>query len=267
MLIGLVTDTMLHDRASRTQWLIVFTAIVVFVVLAVSPPGMTSVLLLSSAAVMWSIIAYVARRLGPAALPSWREPMHVGVLAVCGVGATLVVLAAVAEDHSVLRAGPLLLLQLLVAQAVWALLRYPVERPKRQGRRSVRKDALWGLALGGIGAGTYSAIALILYVLSAREPGVEAPAGPRLSAMVAAYFAGLLSAGLLAGILRPLARWPLGAMGLGILGGWFAYTAIGIAVDGFPVTPEIVVYGLIGGVMGGPLIGLALYVDPPTFRS
>lgn len=81
--------------------------------------------------------------------------------------------------------------------------------------------------------------------------------------MITAYVGGLLVAGLLAGLLRPLSRFPLGAIGLGIIDAFFAYSAVGLAVDGLVQLREAVTMCAIPGILAGPLAGLILYVDPP----
>lgn len=81
--------------------------------------------------------------------------------------------------------------------------------------------------------------------------------------MVLAYFAGLLPAGLVAGLLRPLGRFLLGAMGLGIVGAIFAYGAVGIATEGPALDGRVLIMGLVLGLLVGPAAGLSLYVDPP----
>jgi hypothetical protein len=85
----------------------------------------------------------------------------------------------------------------------------------------------WGVR-GGLFFGlAYSAIALVLYALRGRE-SFEAN-GVTLGSLVAAYVLGALAAGIVVGLLRPLLRWQLGAMAVGVAAAVPACVGIGLA--------------------------------------
>ena len=152
----------------------------------------------------------------------------------------------------------------LCLQAVWAVYRYPVVvRPPEAPPRRLFADLRWGFTWGIGLAVVFSAYVAVLLFLDAL--GTENPLfGTRpLWFIGAAYFAGGMSGGVIAGLLRPASRWPLGAMAMGILVAFPAYWAVSLVVpyidadEGLTTFREQLVAGFVCALMVGPPAALA----------
>jgi hypothetical protein len=87
-----------------------------------------------------------------------------------------------------------------------------------------------------------------------RYPTPQAPWAAQRGTWLANAFRGL-------GLLRPLARFPLGAMLLGALGALCVYCAVGVPVLGFPLRPAHLLLGLAAALLIGPAFGLGFRND------
>ena len=87
--------------------------------------------------------------------------------------------------------------------------------PSAAERRSVAADVRWGVGAGLWFAAAYSVLAAAIF--AARGSAPLAGAGLTLPGVVAAYFAGGAAGGALVGLGRPLLRWQVGAMLVGVL--------------------------------------------------
>ena len=217
--------------------------------------------LVLTALILWGALAAMARRLGRAKDASYYEPGIVMFVCTIPIVAAFVMLPA-GSGVDVLVVTTPCALALWIGQAVWALLRHPTpQAPWAAERGTWLGNAFRGLAWGAAAAVIYSMIALLLFALGEAR-GETPPADfPSLSAIVVGYTAGFLAARLLVGILRPLARFPLGAMLLGALGALCVYGAVGVPVPGFPLRPAHFFLGLAAALIIGPACGLGFRND------
>jgi hypothetical protein len=216
--------------------------------------------LVLTALILWGALAAMAHRLGPAKDASYYEPGIVTFVCTIPIVAALLALPA-ASGVDILVAIPFVL-ALWLGQAVWAILRYPTPQARWAAQSGTwLGNAFRGLAWGAAAAVVYSIIALLLFALG--EARGEAPPAhfPSLSSIVVSYAAGFLAAGTLVGLLRPLARFPLGAMLLGALGALCVYGAVGVPVLGFPLRPAHFLLGLAAALFVGPAFGLGFRND------
>lgn len=249
-----------RSRANTFQWGIVCLGFAIFVVTAWRFGAPLYWPLVGTAVILWGALAAIARRLGPAKDATYYEPVIVTFVCTIPVVAAFVMLPA-GSGLDVLVAIPCAL-ALWLGQAVWALLRYPTpQAPWAAQRGAWLGNAFRGLAWGATATVIYSIIALLLFALGEAR-GKAPPADfPSLSAIVVSYAAGFLTAGLLVGLLRPLARFPLGAMLLGALGALCVYGAVGVPVLGFPLRPAHFLVGLAAALFIGPAFGLGFRND------
>lgn len=125
----------------------------------------------------------------------------------------------------------------LAGTSSWALLRFRMTGSAADATR-YRRDLRWGLRTGLAWAASFSILAALIFVVVSIGWGIEhggwhdvgpAPPGGLLGLfgmVVGAYFLAGAIAGPLVGLLRPYARWPLGAMAVGIIGGSAVYAAV-----------------------------------------
>jgi hypothetical protein len=111
-----------------------------------------------------------------------------------------------------------------------------------------------GVKLGLMFAAAFSVIASVVFILTGGSAFDRSVA--TLTRVIAAYVAGGIISGALFGILRPLARWAIGAAMLGIIVAVPAYAGMRFAINGFGLwTMEdtaavLVLSSLIGGASG-----------------
>jgi energy-converting hydrogenase Eha subunit B len=89
-----------------------------------------------------------------------------------------------------------------------------------------------GAAIGLAFACLYSLYVTGLYLIQGPEPFQRL--GTNLGVVIGTYFFGGISAGVVVGVLQPIARWRLGAMGVGIIAAFFVFFGILVAADGLP---------------------------------
>jgi hypothetical protein len=150
---------------------------------------------------------------------------------------------------------------MLCIQAIWAVYRYPTAaRTPNEPPRRLLGDLRWGLAWGiglAVFFSLYVAVLFFLDRIGTDNPAMQAQ---DFGLVIAAYFAGGVFGGLIAGLLRPASRWPLGAMAMGILVAFPAYWAIGVILpyvdpsDGPTTLREQIGIG----------VGCALMIGPPA---
>jgi hypothetical protein len=78
----------------------------------------------------------------------------------------------------------------------------------------------------------YSLYVVGLYLIQGPEPFRRL--GTTLGVVIGTYFFGGISAGVVVGVLQPVARWLPGAIGIGIVGAFFVFFGILVAADGLP---------------------------------
>ena len=92
----------------------------------------------------------------------------------------------------------------------------------------IRQYVLIGLAFACL----YSLYVCVLYLLQGSAPFDRL--GTNLWIVIGTYFFGGISAGVVVGLLQPLARWRLGAIVIGIIAAFFVFFGIVVAQDGLP---------------------------------
>jgi hypothetical protein len=122
-----------------------------------------------------------------------------------------------------------------------------------EGKR-VGENITDGVKVGLMFSAAFSLIALVIFVLSGgaafdRSSGI-------LIRVIAAYVVGGIASGAVFGLLRPLARWAIGAAVLGVIVMAPAYAGMRFAVQGFaPWTMEdtstvLTLAGIVGSMSG-----------------
>ena len=149
----------------------------------------------------------------------------------------------------------------LCVQAIWAVYRYPtaVKAGNAPPRHPIR-DLKWGLAWGLGLALVFSIYVGALFVLDGIGTDDPSMGAREFLFVIAAYFVGGLFGGLMAGLLRPASRWPLGAMAMGILVAFPVYWAIGVILP--YIDPSDAPATLREQIGIG--VGCALMIGPPA---
>jgi len=142
----------------------------------------------------------------------------------------LVVMPASFSPPISLREAAGLGMGVLALEAIYVVGRFEplTDRTYAPFGRRVRQAVLAGLGMA-IGLSLLATIIVTLAVFF--SSGASDGAFGFLGLVVAAYVTGGIVAGLLVGSLRPLSRWPLGTMLLGILGGIIVYGAMAPVVS------------------------------------
>lgn len=143
------------------------------------------------------------------------------------------------------------------ALGLWAVFRYPARQVPR-ARRSLAADLRWGLLWGAGGAAALSLVMLVVAVLALAD-GERLPVGW----ILASYWGGGLGAGAIAGLCRPMARWPLGSMLAGMPATGMVYGTVMLAMGragaggAEPLTPGLMLATMFVFCVGmGPMAGL-----------
>lgn len=152
------------------------------------------------------------------------------------------------------------------ALGLWAVHRFPADAPTRAGRsfgEEFRSSVEFGLLLASglslLVTGVFVVFGILQFVGLTNDPMLSVRSWAWI---VGAYFAGGFSGGVVVGLLRRLARWPLGAMLVGIPVGTLVYGSVGIALK--YIDPEMadmtsqehIGLAIIIGFLAGPLGGL-----------
>lgn len=113
---------------------------------------------------------------------------------------------------------------------IWAVYQYAEEyQESTEERPGLIDSVLWGMAWGAGLAFVYSLIALVIAIISLA--GTQSLfAKFAIFYIVAAYWVGGIIGGGIVGLLRPIARWPLGTMLIGIPAAIAIYGAVGTAM-------------------------------------
>ena len=114
----------------------------------------------------------------------------------------------------------------------------------------------WGLIVGLFFGVFFSIIATVLVALGSgrRSAGTETYSLP---ALLALYLGSGIIAGLMFGIMRPLARWRAGAILIGLICALVVGIAVGILIDGLPSSWDdaswftLVLWTIVWGVLLG----------------
>ncbi|HEX6964639.1 MAG TPA: hypothetical protein VF166_02495 [Gemmatimonadaceae bacterium] len=194
-----------------------------YVILALAVTGMDRIVLAVAGVIGFGGLPLLAIRWGRLDRPG-KEPIAIWL------GATLLFLLPVAflpppRGHAFLAAA----LAILCAQGLWAIYRYAppsVVRPTRH--RSLGQDLRWGIRWGLATALLFSLYALGIFVFASVGARTNYFASNSPWLVVVSYFAGGIGGGVIAGLLRPLARWALGTMVMGILAAFPVYGAVAL---------------------------------------
>jgi riboflavin transporter FmnP len=119
-------------------------------------------------------------------------------------------------------------------------------------RRSVAKDIKWGLVWGLWLAAAFGLLGSFLFLLQGTVLGQ--PSRFSFPLVILGYFAMGLTGGVLAGLMRPLTRWRLGATLMGALIGIVVYaiaTIIAVGEENFRSTPGLISTFVLGTGIGG----------------
>lgn len=120
---------------------------------------------------------------------------------------------------------------------------------------SVARNLRWGIGYGLLFASFYSLFVLMLYTFRGDEPfranEISAPVA------VVAYFFGGVAGGAIVGLLRPLTKWRIGAMFVGVAAAVPLFLGLGLAMYGpvsnwgenetFGLVATAVILGSLGG--------------------
>ena len=145
----------------------------------------------------------------------------------------------------------------LLAQVLWAHGRYTELFPTAPSPKDpLMRRVVKAMSTGALYAVGLSVIAAIIYAIATAQGSSPPPDYPSLRGVVAAYFGGGVTAGLLVGLLWHFSRNPVGTCMLGVIGATCAYSAVGISMDG--LSAETMQTGLFIGCLVGPAAGLAV---------
>jgi hypothetical protein len=175
------------------------------------------------------------------------------VVAIVAVGVFVWPLANRGIPHS---ATVLALVLAVLVQAAWAIRRFPptTASSPQPWRDRAKKGARVGLSYAAV----FGVVVIVLFLL-----GSDTAYGPlALPVILSVYCVGGLLIGVIGGLARHLARWPLGAMLVGVTA---ALTAFGMLFLALPVIkprdsalPVLAQLGLAGAaaLLIGPVAGL-----------
>jgi hypothetical protein len=159
---------------------------------------------------------------------------------------------------------------ILATEAVWAARRFPVFPPtQRQGPLT---RARLGILFGVLMAILVSFIATIPLAIAFFSSAADrAQVRTLVPSIYGAYLLGGASAGLVVGLLRPLSRWPLGTMLLGVFAGVCVYAAIApvaeLIRDEPQSLPTMMGIALACGLLAGPPAALAMRYGDEAGRA
>jgi hypothetical protein len=203
---------------------------------------------IGGAALVFGIVAVVARRLGRGPVPGLSV---FGVA--CAAGAVLVMPTLPAMGGTVMRAIPLGFFGMQLAALLWAVLRW---RPRRPAGKRVRLVAtLVGGAAAAVSLSILATIGIVLGLLRGFE------AVPALAFVYVAYFVGALAAAIVYWLLQSIAHLATGRYLIGALGGICFYGAIAPVVSMMEEKPMGLWMMLVVAAIAGGLVGPALALE------
>lgn len=115
-------------------------------------------------------------------------------------------------------------------------------------RKRRKAKPLLGLAVGLIGAAFFSLVAL--GIVAVRGPGMLARIGLTPASLVAYYVAAGGAAGVIGGLLLPLATWRWGSALVGGIAAIPIYAGVGLLFGDFDPVIDLVLAAVIGGAVG-----------------
>lgn len=122
-------------------------------------------------------------------------------------------------------------------------------------------NIIWGTLRGLLGGATLCAIAILLRIV--RGGHFLDRYGIGFGSLLLCYLGGGLGVGAIAGAGRPILRWRVGAIAIGVVGGLFAFAAVVFGIRG-PVRqwgPDYTFAVWVAGIAGGAWMGNALWED------
>lgn len=158
----------------------------------------------------------------------------------------------------------MLALNVFLTLGAWAIHRLPSGMASRPSPRSV----LSAVGIGVVTALGVSVVAGVVILIGATAGSHDViVSGRGVALMVGSYLVAGFFGGILVGILRPFAAWPVGRMLIGIVVVALIYSVVGIAMYwmGDPQGPQgfrdALLMGLGIGLFGGPMGALAWTVE------
>lgn len=238
------------------QVLIVLALIAIFVIFSLNhlPPGSSFVLYVGLAA----IVATAVGRL----LPDTESPLEPFFILVVA-GGPILALIGLSERAVRLPRLEAAMIAYAAIQAIWGLVRYPSERPVE--RISILESIDFTMEKALTFAKNLSGLVIvmtpILIIVAAMNHDLKQVLG--LPLVFVGYFVAALGGGLIAGVLRPLSRWPLGVATTGIPIAALIYGCM-MAIVPF-LDPEVGSITLAQLLWGS--LGIGLLVGPPAAYS
>jgi hypothetical protein len=255
------------ESVGRVQWTLVASAIVLFFAAVLRMPSL-GLVEAACGSIALGTAYVVAQRRGPSIGPT-QEPIAVFLL-----GFLLLAIPVAAGDPPRAAGFVAAGIGLIAIEMLWAVLRYPaVKSVSPQPKRTLLENLRWGVKWGlGMAIGFSVYVAVLFGVISVGS-WHNMFAGATLSVVVAAYFAGGISGGLIAGALRPLGRWPLGKMAMGFLvaiPGYevfaFAEPMLDTSSRSTPLSEQLSI-GLVCALLVGPMVALSVRSRSPLSQS
>ncbi len=101
-------------------------------------------------------------------------------------------------------------------------------------RKTLGHDIRWGVMVGAGMAGFFSAFACVMFAI--RGPRLVAVYHLSLGGFIGFYFLAGILGGFLVGVLKPIAKWHLGAVALGAIAFTPAYFGAALVLEGNPAS-------------------------------
>lgn len=172
----------------------------------------------------FALAAQTSRRLGPAVIAG-KEPLFVAIAGAASLFVPVLFFAFPFSRESMAA----ILLGMLCIDGFWAIHRYPAPPGARLARRdSLAADLREGVFVGLFMATFFSLFAAAIMLVASLGEGMRAFS--ILGWVAGGYFAGGVCAGLVFGMLRPIAAFPLGRMTIGVLGGMAVYGSMAFII-------------------------------------
>ena len=244
-------------RGSRVQKVALAALVIGFYIALVltHPPNETGEAVVGTLAFL--LAWWLSRRWGPLDPPG-QEPIAVMLFAfllfmfTAAMGGRIPALAAVPPA-----------LGFLTTEAIWAVNRYPADRTAPR-LFSVSANIRWGVGWGVAMAAIFTVYVAVLFLVFSLTRKHNMFADATLPLIAAAYFAGGICGGFIAGALRPVMHWPLARMAVGILVAFPVYESVGAVLPYIDASSrgmsfkEQVFIGLACAMLVGPPAALSI---------